>query len=441
MKSIRRHLLLSLLAVLLVLTAIMIGIAYVNTTSELREAFTNNLQSMAVIIKGQAFSSTAPQGVSDMDTGELEESYVIQVWDGKGALLRSSRPDLALSLQSHDGFNQIRYAKQLWDVYTLKAAQSGYVQIAQPHEIVATMVGESALHALLPFGILFVLLAVAGWIIVGRSLSPLHRLSQTIRTWSTDNMQPFEIADVPEEIVPLVSALNALLSKLDKALSMQRQFTADAAHELRTPLTAIKLQLDNLVRAQTEGARQEAISKLSEGIDRSIHLAAQLLAASRSMAVKTTNDFQTVKLDEVVRSSIASFVPLASAKQIDVSYENSTECAIHGDEDGLRVMVNNLLDNAIRYTPPRGKIAVRLSKEINWVIFKISDTGPGIPTNERSKVFQRFYRIPGTASTGSGLGLSIVKSVADSHDSNVAIIDSPSGQGTTIRILFRALAA
>jgi two-component system OmpR family sensor kinase len=438
MKSIRRQLLLSFLTILMVLTAIMIGVVYADTTQELQELLIGNMRRMAIVIQGQGFSPAPTQNNPiDMDTGELEESYVIQIWDDKGALLRSSRPDVALPLQAQEGLNQVKQGKRFWEIYSLKAGGSGYVQIAQPREIIATMIGESALQALAPLIAFFVVLAVSGWFVVGRGLSPLNRLSQSIKAWNVDNFQPLEMTDTPHEIQPIVNALNTMLSKLNKALSIQRQFTADAAHELRTPLTAIKLQLDNLIQARTAQEQQEATKRLSEGIDRSIHVANQLLAASRNTAVKTAPDFRPVRLDEIVRVSIVSFVAAASAKQIELGYENNVECSILGDAEGLRVMVNNLLDNAIRYTPSQGKVTVHLSKEVGWTIFKISDTGPGIPESERNKVFQRFYRIPGTPSTGSGLGLSIVKSVAENHNGNVAVVNSPSGQGTTIRIFFR----
>ncbi len=440
MNSIRRNLLLSLLIAVLVIAAIMVSFAYFSTTNELHGLFTDNLRRMALVIKGQAFTPViAPTDPADMDTGELEESYVIQIWDGKGVLLRSSRPDLALPLQKHEGLSRIEQNGQVWEVYHLKADNSGYVQIAQPQEIVATMIGESAARALAPFALCFVVLIVGGWIVVGRSMSPLNQLSETIGSWEADRMQMLKIADAPVEIQPIVGALNTMLIKLDKAMDMQRQFTADSAHELRTPLTAIKLQLDNLVRADNEMERGKAIQRLSEGIDRCIHLASQLLVASRAMAVKTAPDFQSLRLNELVRSSMATFVVLASNKNIDISFESTSECHVLGDEDGLRVLINNLLDNAIRYTPEEGTVVVRVFLETNKAVLEVSDNGAGIPKNEQEKIFQRFYRIPVTTSVGSGLGLSIVKTVAENHGATLSVMNGLSGHGTTFRISFEAV--
>ena len=438
MNSIRRRLLLYIFVGLLISTAIIIGVAYIDTTNELQELFTNNLHRMAVVINEQAIKTEQTQNTTqNTDTAELEESYVIQVWDSKGHLLHSSRPSLNLPLQTKEEFGQVKEANQFWQVYTLKT-DSGYVQIAQPQEIVATMIGESALRALFPLILLFVLMFIGGWIAVGRSLTPLNILSRTISEWDANHMQPLQISEAPREVQPVVSALNNMLVKLDKAMSMQRQFTADSAHELRTPLTAIKLQLENLIRAPSEQDRQHAVEKLSEGIDRCIHLASQLLVASRSMAVKIEPEFHNVRLAEIVRSSISSFVVVASEKAIEISFENETPCDMRGDEEGLSVLVNNLIDNALRYTPEGGQVVVRLYSETSKTILEVSDDGPGIPKNERDRIFQRFYRIPGTTATGSGLGLSIVKSVADSHNAVVSIDVGLRHLGTTIRITFPA---
>jgi two-component system OmpR family sensor kinase len=439
MNSIRHRLLLSLLTGLLACTVIMIGFAYVDTTQELRELFTDNLRRMALVIKGQAFSPAPKAGrPADMDTGELEESYVIQIWGNNGNLQTSSRPDAKLSLQSHEGLHSQEAEGQDWQIYTLKAGESGYVQVAQPQRIVTTMVSESALRALLPFVLLFILLAIVVWYVVGLSLSPLAALSRTISSWDADKMQPLSVAKAPQEIQPVVSALNGLLLKLDKAISVQRHFTADAAHELRTPLTAVKLQLDNLIRAQSEQDRQQATGKLSEGIERSIHLASQLLMASRSMAIQVVPERQLVQLSELVRSSMATFVGVAANKNIELAFEGDADCHIQGDEEGLHVLVNNLMDNAIRYTPEAGTVLVSLSTNNGQIVLEVSDSGCGIPKAERDQIFQRFYRIPGTASTGSGLGLSIVKSVAENHGAAVSVTDGPHQSGTTIRIIFPA---
>ncbi|MDP9127254.1 MAG: ATP-binding protein [Pseudomonadota bacterium] len=436
MSSIRHRLLLSLVIGLLVSTAMMIGVAYIDTTDELQELFTDNLRRMAVVLKAEAFSTGTQPDPTDTDGGEVEESYLIQLWDEKGVLQRSSRPEIPLPLQQKVGLSHLLMGRQTWDVYTEKEADRGYVQIAQPQKIVTTMIGESALRALQPLLLLFFSLLLGIWYAVGRSLRPLDDLSKKIGNWSVDKMEPLSPEKTPQEIKPLVGALNGMLLKLEKAMAMQRQFTADAAHELRTPLTAIKLQLDNLIRAPSEVARTDAVGKLSHGIDRCIRLANQLLTASRSLAVKQAPDVQKVRLQELIRTSMTTFVVLAQAKDIDMVFESDAEVEIFGEEEGLRVLVNNLLDNAIRHAPPKGHVTVQLSRASGQAILEVSDDGPGIPVAERDKIFQRFYRIPGTAQTGSGLGLSIVKNVADAHHASITVSDRAGQSGTVMRLAF-----
>ncbi|MDR3425129.1 MAG: ATP-binding protein [Alphaproteobacteria bacterium] len=418
-------------------TAIMIGFAYHDTTQELHGLFTDNLRRMAVVIRGQAFpQSQLVNGAPELSHEELEESYVIQIWNSKGALIRSSTQEINLPLQHNEGLGTQKIGDSIWQIYTLKVPNAGFIQIAQPKEIVATMVGESAFRTLTPFIVLLLMLSAGAWYVVGRSLSPLSTLSQTIARWEATQMRPLPIFDAPQEVQPVVTALNSLLAKLGKAMNLQRQFTADAAHELRTPLTAIKVQLDLLKRAQSDRERDEALNRLSEGIDRSIHLASQLLSASRSMAVKTMPDFQPVKLNEIIRSCMATFVALASGKNIEIAFEAAQECRIKGDEESLRVLVNNLMDNAVRYTPANGKIDVRLFREDQKAILEVSDNGPGIPEVEKNRIFQRFYRVPGTASTGSGLGLSIVKNIAESHGAGLQLSNGIQNKGATFRVAF-----
>ncbi|MDE2029109.1 MAG: hypothetical protein KGI97_00935 [Alphaproteobacteria bacterium] len=437
MTSIRRNLLLSLLTGLLACTAVMGGIAYLDTAKEFHELFSDNLRRIAVVIEGQAFPRLASAiDIPAIHDEEPEESYVIQIWGKDGKLVRSSSPEIELPLEGAQGFSEHKSGSRVWQIYTLKAKDVGFIQVAEPKDIVATMVGESAARALAPLIALFLMLVVVAWILVGRGLTPFARLSRAIAGWNADKMEVLPVADTPQELQPVVSALNDLVVRLDKALSMQRQFMADAAHELRTPLTAIKLQLGNLARAKSDAERAATQKRLSEGIDRCIHLAGQLLSASRSTSVQSGHEFKPVMFGMLVRAALGVFDPLAAQKKIDLGFEGDEECFVEGDEESLRILVNNLIDNAVRYTPAGGTVTARLYRENGRIVFEARDTGPGIPETEREKIFRRFYRMPGMVSTGSGLGLSIVKSIADLHRAKISIADNPQGSGAVIAVSF-----
>jgi len=188
----------------MVCTAIMIGFAYFNTTQELNVLFTDNLRRMAIVIEGQAFPNIHYK--NDTPEIELEESYIIQIWGKDGVLNHTSTPEVSLPLQPNEGLSTTKIDGRKWQIYRLKAEDVGFVQIAQPKEIVSTMVGESASHTLIPLIILFIMLSVITWIAVGRSLSPLAALSRTIIGWDAAKMHPLTITNVPQEIKPIVGA-------------------------------------------------------------------------------------------------------------------------------------------------------------------------------------------------------------------------------------------
>jgi len=435
--SIRRTLLASLLAGLLLCAIVITLVTYFNTAHEMHELLGDSMKRMATVIKEQVFvKNNAQQDTTNLAPDELEESSVIQIWDGKGKLLHSSPQEIELPLQPNEGFGTATIHGQKWKIYTVKADNDGFVQIAQPRRIVATMISENATRTLIPFAILFALLGIGAWLVVGKSLAPLSHLSKLIASREIDKLKPLSTSEVPNEVQPIVRALNELLKKLDQAMTLQRQFTADAAHELRTPLAAIKIQADLLSRAQFPAERSEAMKRLAEGIERSINLAAQLLNASRSAAAEMIPDFRTICLDEIIRSCIETYVPIARAKNIHLVLERCDECTIEGDEEGIRMLINNLIDNAIRYTPIKGRVRIGLFKHEDKVVLKVEDTGNGIPQDQRTKIFQRFYRIPGTPSLGAGLGLSIVKDIANNHNATVLVTDGSAKAGTMFRVIF-----
>jgi len=436
--SIHRTLLFSLLAGLLACAIVITVVAYLNSAHEMHELFGDSMKRTAAVIKDQIFAkSGSQQDANNLGSDEVEESSVIQIWNGQGKLLHSSPQDVELPLQPNEGFGSVTIKGQKWKTYTAKAGNDGFVQVAQPRRIVTTMIEESAARTLIPFAILFALLGLGAWLIVGRSLAPLSHLSRLIASRDIDQLKPISTLKVPNEIQPIVRALNELLTRLDEAMELQRQFTADAAHELRTPLAAVKIQADLLNRAQSPADRNDAIKKLSEGIERSINMASQLLSASLASTVKSTLDFKTLSLDLIVESCISTFAPIAAQKHANITFAPRERCTISADEEGIRVLVNNLLDNAIRHTPGGGNINVSLCMQDKKPVLKIADTGPGIAEAEKSKIFQRFYRVPGTSFSGAGLGLAIVKDIANNHGAVVTVTNGPGNRGAMFSIIFR----
>jgi two-component system OmpR family sensor kinase len=311
------------------------------------------------------------------------------------------------------------------------------IQVAQPMRVREQQAVDLALKTLRPFALLLPLLGFLIWIVVGSALQPLQRLTTLVKARRVDALDPLPDERLPDEVRPLVGALNDLLVRLGVALDRERAFMADAAHELRTPLTALHLQMGMLSRAANEAERNDAMEKLSAGMQRAIRLVEQMLSLARQEPRVEPVRVST-PLADIAREVVAELVPLADAKQIDLGISNSQPAAVLGDPDALRTLTRNLVDNAVRYTPVGGRVDVSVENggPGEQAILKVVDNGPGIPPEERSRVLDRFYRRPGTSPPGSGLGMAIVKAIADAHGAKLELDSGPEGGGLVASVRF-----
>jgi two-component system, OmpR family, sensor kinase len=292
---------------------------------------------------------------------------------------------------------------------------------------------------LLPLAVLVLILAVLIWYAVGAGLRPLDAMSRAVGKRRPDAMSPLPERDLPSELKPLAASLNALLVRLDEALAAQRRFTADAAHELRTPLAAIKLQVELAERAPDDAERNAALHELERGVDRASHLVEQLLTMARLEPEAPGRHAERIELAAVVREAIVDRAPLATEKQIDLGLVRESAATVRGDRANVAVLIGNLLDNALRYTPAGGRIDVAVDRGGDGATLTVTDSGPGIPEADRERVFERFYRVrtAGEAEpVGSGLGLSIVRRIATAYGATVQLDDGPGGRGLTVRVTF-----
>jgi two-component system OmpR family sensor kinase/two-component system sensor histidine kinase QseC len=241
-------------------------------------------------------------------------------------------------------------------------------------------------------------------------------------------------------VSPLVDSINALLERLRSAFDAQRAFVSDAAHELRSPLTALKLQLQLLQRSGDAASREAALSALSAGIERATRLVSQLLTLARAEPGGPQEALVPTDLAEAARQAVADVVPLADAKAIHLTLVAQASCTVEGDATALRILVRNLVDNAVRYTPGGGRVELTLADQPGQILLAVDDSGRGIPASDRERVFDRFYRRAdhseaGSEDTGSGLGLAIVRSIAQRHVASVQMTDSVLG-GLRVEVRF-----
>jgi signal transduction histidine kinase len=333
-----------------------------------------------------------------------------------------------------------RVEGQDWIVYSSVGVQ-GVAQAAQRVSQRRQMAAESGAKVFPPMLVLVVV--VGGLLLFGlrRGLRPLDRAANDVAARSARSLQPIPVGAVPREIKPLVASINDLLGRLAVSFSAQRRFLADAAHELRTPVTALRLQLQLLRRSGDEASRERALHELERGIARSQRLIEQLLAVARSEPDGEGRRQENVDLGELVRSVVADFSARAEQCGIDLGARANAKVVVQADLDQLLVLLNNLVENALRYTPRGGTVDVEASLHEGAPTLRVIDNGPGIPHAERERVFDRFYRgedaqAQAPDAGGSGLGLAIVRAIAQGHHAQVSLHTPASKQGLEVRVVF-----
>lgn len=293
-----------------------------------------------------------------------------------------------------------------------------------------------AVHPLGPVLSLIPLLALFLWFGISYGLKPLRQVVSELSQRNVNSMQPIASNELPGEVKPLVNALSDLLLRLENAFTMQKHFIADAAHELRTPVAALSIQVQLAQRATLEDERQMSLAELQAGVTRLTHLTQQLLTLARLEPETQSPAMQNVELSALCKSVISDQVRLAEAKKIDLGLAEHDAPAVTGDPSTLRILLNNLVDNAIRYAGSPARIDLAVRQTAQGVVLEVCDNGPGIEAAERERVLERFYRGSNQSGSGSGLGLSIVKRIAEQHGAVVLVDVGPNGQGLRVQVLF-----
>ncbi len=435
MKSIRARLLLALIVLVAVVSLLTATVTYRRVLSETSTLFDYQLRQMALSLRSQI--SLAPRIELPPDQGDFD--FVIQIWDVFGTRVYLSRPGLPVINQTVLGFADLSLAGAAWRAYGLQTPQ-GVIQIAQPVRVREALARAAALHVVIPLALLLPIMILCVTWIVQRGLRPLRYLTAEVQRRDAHTLRPLDATRLPMELAPLVNELNRLLSRLSRSFAAQRAFIADAAHELRSPLTSLRLQLQLLDRAVDESARREARGMLGAGVERAIHLVEQLLTLARSDPQEGAVDLQPLNLAEVAAAGVADAHTLAIARHIDLGLEAEPNVAVTGDREALRILVRNLVDNAVRYTPYGGSVQVRCTVSAGRASLQVIDNGPGIAAAHRERVFDRFYRHESAAANGTGLGLAIVKAIAERHGAAV-LLDAAPGGGLRATVQFPASGA
>lgn len=432
MKSIRGRLQLGLLAGMLLLLIAASALVFMAARDEVGELFDYQLEQTAGAFSAQPLKT--PDKLSDQDD-DPEADFAVQVWDAAGTPQLSSPSPGVLPRVSRPGFSDLEAGGERWRVFN-SAGGGRTVQVAQPWQVRDGVASGIALRMLSLVLLLFPLAALLIWFTVGRGLRPLHAVAADLRRRSHLDLQPLDAQRLPREIEPLAAALNDLLLRLGRVIAAQKSFVADAAHQLLTPITALQLQAQLLTRASDESRRLEALADLHQGLARTVDTARQLLTLARQESAHAAAEETLLDLHELVRQVMRTELPLAEARDIALHTRTQPEALLRGDAGALATLFSSLLNNAIKYTPRGGQVRVSIERDGDGTTLLVEDSGPGIPVEDRERVFDRFYRRPGVETFGSGLGLAIARGIAARHRAGIELSASAELGGLAVRVQF-----
>ncbi|MBY0409159.1 MAG: sensor histidine kinase N-terminal domain-containing protein [Burkholderiaceae bacterium] len=438
-RSLRLRLLLFVMAAIVGAGAVQGVLAYRGALAEADALFDYHMQQTALALRSGL--PVDAQGVGPgLDAAEENDEFVVQVWTNEGLRIFESAFGAALPQIAVLGFTNVKARSGTYRVFSLQT-RSQVIQVAQNMAKRSEMARNLAWRTLVPLAFIAPLLVLVVWWGVSRSLAPVERVRRQLAQRQADDLSPVSDEALPDEVQPLVSELNLLFERVQRAFEAQQHFVADAAHELRSPLAALRLQWQGLQRAGDEAGRAAAIERLGAGIDRATRLVEQLLTLARQEA-STPAAAEPVNLRAVAQLALADVAPAAQARSMDVGLLESEAITVRGNAEALRMLVRNLLDNAIKYTPVGGQVDVQLHGVSDQSVqFTIEDSGPGIEPAYRARVMQRFVRETTDGAPGSGLGLAIVQAIAQAHGATVTLDSSPRLGGLRVTLVFASPAA
>jgi len=436
MCSLRRALLLWLVPLFLVVGCASAAFSYFSHGRMVNEFMDTQMEELADSLAGHGGGLMPPP--LSQERVEKGGMYVVQVWSPGGKLLKTSWPQLAAPLQARTGYSDIALDDKVWRIYTSEPSASGnIVQVIQCGSFRNHLAVEQAIASIVPVLILLPLAIFVLWGVARAVSLAVRDIGKQAESQDFYTISELPIDRVPLEIRPLVASFNSLLTRLRDVRDEKRRFVQDAAHELRTPLTALSLQLENLRHELPAQSCQQSFAHLEAGVQRAARLVDQLLKMTHQQGEATSEQRVPIDLSAQVRESIGALIALADQRHIDLGVAEGSgaspamfTCA----QSDLRSVIDNLIENALRYTPEGGVVDVRVGSERGKHFVEVTDTGPGIPAELISRVFDRFFRVPGTNARGSGLGLAIAKAAAERCGMRVLLSNRTDRSGLVARV-------
>jgi two-component system OmpR family sensor kinase len=439
--SLRGRLLWFLLAAITIAAVTQAAIAYRTALHDADHIFDYHMQQMALSLRSTTPLTAAkapadPNAAIDPNAGN--DDLVVQVWSPDGVRMFRSVSRASLPQRAVLGFSNVKANGTTYRVFSIQS-NNQTLQVAQDMAVRRNMAGNLALRTLAPIAVMMPILMLVVWWVVSESLTPVARVRKQVASRQADDLSPVSEAGLPDEVRPLVQELNLLFGRVRTAFDAQQNFVADAAHELRTPLAALKLQALSLERADSDEARKVAQGRITAGVERATRLVEQLLVLARQEAGAVEGAAAApVDLADLARRTVGEMVGVAQAKGVDLGLQHADAARVQGQAGALAILMRNLIDNAVKYTPSGGTVDVAVHALQGATVLTVEDSGPGIPAEERERVFDRFYRIAGSEAAGSGLGLAIIRAIAERHGARLTLAASERLGGLAVRVTFPA---
>lgn len=467
-RSIRQRTLALLLGTLLVSLSLISWQSYRDARHEIEELFDAQLAQSARLVQGlmvrdmdrqtrdalqqaldAAVNARRDQGVPGHDY-ETKLGFQVYAGDGSTVLQSAGAPNGALQqlramlggsptapfARLPGGYHDVVLDGRDWRLFLLQDREDDlWILVSERGDVRGELVGKIARRSLLPDLVGLPLLALLIWLAVGWGLRPLARMAQLLKSRDPDNLAPLLLAPLPQELEPVAASLNRLLQQVNQLLEREKRFIADAAHELRTPLAVLRIHAQNAQQAPSARDRENALEQLIAGVDRTTRVVTQLLTLARLEPNARQLQLAPVDLRLLARETLADLTPLALTREQELTLEvdEHADLSVRGDAASLATLLQNLVSNALEYTPHGGHIEVRLHGSADQLILEVADSGPGIPIEQRPQLFERFFRLG--EGQGAGLGLSIVARIAELHGASVELLDSPlGGLQVTVRL-------
>ena len=441
MRSIRLFLIVVILASITMIIFLSALHGYRQSMVEAHKLFDTRLADTARLLSVSRNEQADGNGVV-IDAGLT----AIQIWRNGRVLLRSSTAPVVPLAPFAEGYGDNNFNNYRWRTYSYHDARHGrWIQTAERTDLRYSLADNIIIESVLPVMLIIPLGGLLIWTIVSYGLSPLRRLAMQLQSKRADDLSPLPVERQPVELLQVIRSTNDLLHRLEASFERERRFASDAAHELRPPISALKVHVHNLMEAgngDSIGRHRDSLAQTKHAIDRIGHLVEQILALNRTTSEQFLNRLEPVELHALVQSMIVRMFPEFDAAGLQLELQGAP-VTIRGNRFALETMVQNLLANACKYTPPGGAVIIRAEPAADGAVLQVDDSGPGVPADQYERLFDRFYRLDGdrhaSGRPGCGLGLAIVRHICDLHRAEIRLGRSSFASGLGVSVRFPSM--